>query len=149
LTKDVKSAGGTPVRLTESNLVSNVSLPTSFSLVFQILITPLTRRSFTSAHTAADSLHNERLATISAAQDTNTLYLDLNAASLNYVDAIGETASRAYSLKEGDNTHLNAWGSVVFGRVVADLLIERRKCLVKWVEGNETMSRLIREGLPA
>ncbi|KAI0467956.1 SGNH hydrolase-type esterase domain-containing protein [Xylaria cf. heliscus] len=126
LAGDVKALGGTP-----------------------LLITPLTRRSFTSPNVASDSLHEQRLATISAAETSGTTYLDLNAASLAYVDAIGETAAHAYNLKDGDNTHLNAWGSVVFGRIVADLLLEKRPDLGQWIAANETMSELIKEGLPA
>ncbi|TRX91845.1 hypothetical protein FHL15_007164 [Xylaria flabelliformis] len=126
LAGDVKAWGGTP-----------------------LLITPLTRRSFTSNNTASDSLHDQRLATISAASTAGATYLDLNAASLAYVDAIGEDAAHAYNLKEDDNTHLNAWGSVVFGRIVADLLLEKKPELGQWIKANETMSRLIQEGLPA
>ncbi|KAI0453542.1 SGNH hydrolase-type esterase domain-containing protein [Xylaria acuta] len=123
---DVKALGGTP-----------------------LLITPLTRRSFTSNNTASDSLHDQRLATISAAESAGATYLDLNAASLAYIDAIGEDAAHAYNLKDDDNTHLNDWGSVVFGRIVADLLIEEKPELGQWIAANETMSELIMKGLPA
>ncbi|KAI1749135.1 SGNH hydrolase-type esterase domain-containing protein [Xylaria castorea] len=126
LAGDVKALGGTP-----------------------LLITPLTRRSFTSNNTASDSLHDQRLATISAASTAGATYLDLNAASLAYVDAIGEDAAHAYNLNADDNTHLNAWGSVVFGRIVADLLLEKKPELEQWIAANETMSELIKEGLPA
>ncbi|KAI1159674.1 SGNH hydrolase-type esterase domain-containing protein [Nemania serpens] len=125
-TRDVRRLGGTP-----------------------LLLTPLTRRAFTAPHTATDSLHDQRLATISAARVSRTAYLDLNAASLAYVDAIGEAAAHAYNLNAADNTHLNDWGSVVFGRLVADLLLAREPGLGRWVVANETMSALIREGMPA
>ncbi|KAI1113286.1 GDSL-like Lipase/Acylhydrolase [Nemania sp. NC0429] len=114
-----------------------------------ILLTPLTRRAFTSAHNATDSLHDQRLATISAARSSRTAWLDLNAASLGYVDAIGEDAAHAYNLNPADNTHLNDWGSVVFGRLVADLLLAKRPDLRRWIAPNETMSALLRKGLPA
>ncbi|KAI1183584.1 GDSL-like Lipase/Acylhydrolase [Nemania serpens] len=126
LAGDVKLLGGTP-----------------------ILLTPLTRRTFTSPHTATDSLHDQRLATIAAAQLSQTTYLDLNEASLSYVDAIGEDAAHAYNLNPSDNTHLSAWGSVVFGRLVADLLLVEEPGLRSWITPNETMSALLREGLPA
>ncbi|RYP51587.1 hypothetical protein DL768_003094 [Monosporascus sp. mg162] len=128
LAEEVKGAGGTP-----------------------ILVTSLTRRTFTSEHQVEDSLHNERLATIAAAEATDTAVLDLNAASIDYVNAIGEAAAHSYNLKEGDRTHLNDWGSVVFGRMVADLLLrEEVGCgLRKWIRPNETLSELIRSGLPA
>ncbi|KAK8110734.1 carbohydrate esterase family 12 protein [Apiospora kogelbergensis] len=118
-----------------------------------ILLTPLTRRSFPadSPHNATDSLHNERLHTIAAAEKSGTPYLDLNAASLKYVNSIGRDAAHAYDLKEGDLTHLNDWGSVVFGHMVADLLLESEagRCLGSWIRRNETLSWAIREGVPA
>ncbi|KAI0871246.1 SGNH hydrolase-type esterase domain-containing protein [Hypoxylon argillaceum] len=114
-----------------------------------LLLTPLTRRTFTSPNIASDSLHNERLETIAAASTSNTTYLDLNAASLAYVDAIGETAAHAYNLNPDDDTHLNAWGSVVFGRLVADLLLEKKPELGSWITPNATLSALLAEGLPA
>lgn len=115
----------------------------------KLLVTPLTRRSFESDHVVADSLHDQRLATIAAAEASNTTYLDLNAASIAYVDAIGEDAAHAYNLAASDNTHLNDWGSVVFGRIVADLLLEKKPELSEWIVANETLSRLIADGLPA
>jgi hypothetical protein len=88
--------------------------------------------------------------------------LDLNAASLAYVDAIGKDAAEKYALKDGDETHLNAWGSIVFGRMVADLLeghqpsvssLRRRaedpSCFQKWIQANETMSDEIWKGTAA
>ncbi|KAI3335812.1 SGNH hydrolase-type esterase domain-containing protein [Ustulina deusta] len=114
-----------------------------------LLVTPLTRRSFESNNTATDSLHDERLATIVAAEATNTIYLDLNQASLAYIDAIGESAAHAYNLNPDDNTHLNDWGSVVFGRLLADLLLEKKPELAQWIQANETLSELIESGLPA
>ncbi|KAI0803752.1 SGNH hydrolase-type esterase domain-containing protein [Xylaria sp. FL0064] len=114
-----------------------------------LLVTPLTRRTFTSNNTAEDSLHDQRLSTIAAAEATNTTYLDLNQASLTYVDAIGEDAAHAYNLVPDDNTHLNDWGSVVFGRMLADLLLAKKSELAQWIRANETKSELIASGLPA
>ncbi|KAB5531452.1 SGNH hydrolase-type esterase domain-containing protein [Coniochaeta sp. 2T2.1] len=100
LARQVRSAGGEP-----------------------ILLTPLTRRVFTAPHNATDSLHNERLATIAAGAVVGARVLDLNLASLSYVNALGSVHAQAYNLNPTDMTHLNDWGSVVFGRMVADLLI--------------------------
>ncbi|KAI0123336.1 GDSL-like Lipase/Acylhydrolase [Xylariales sp. AK1849] len=128
LALDVKSHGGTP-----------------------LLVTPLTRRVFISEHNATDSLHNERLYTIAAAQATNTTYLDLNKYSLEYVDNIGNASAQAYDLLGygNDMTHLNAWGSVVFGRLVADLLLQKVSSLESWIVPNETLSQEISSGVPA
>ncbi|KAI0968575.1 SGNH hydrolase-type esterase domain-containing protein [Xylaria arbuscula] len=114
-----------------------------------LLITPLTRRAFTTPNNATDSLHDQRLATIAAAEATNTTYVDLNEASLKYVDEIGEAAAQTYNLNPTDTTHLNDWGSVVFGRLVADLLLGKKPELGAWFLSNETLSEEIREGVPA
>ncbi|KAI8625586.1 SGNH hydrolase-type esterase domain-containing protein [Xylariaceae sp. FL1651] len=126
LVTDIKNLGGTP-----------------------LLVTPLTRRAFTSEHNATDSLHDQRLATIAAAEATSVTYLDLNQASLNYVDEVGDKAAQVYDLNGNDTTHLNAWGSVVFGRMLADLLIEKINDLEQWILPNETLSNEIKNGQPA
>ncbi|KAI1865318.1 uncharacterized protein JN550_008366 [Neoarthrinium moseri] len=128
LALDIKSRGGTP-----------------------LLVTPLTRRSFTSEHNASDSLHNERLYTIAAADATATTYLDLNKYSLEYVNAIGNTSAQNYDLNGygADMTHLNSYGSVVFGRLVADLLLQKEKGLEKYFTPNETLSYDLQHGIAA
>ncbi|KAH7127300.1 GDSL-like Lipase/Acylhydrolase [Dactylonectria macrodidyma] len=114
-----------------------------------ILVTPLTRRNFVSEHNATDSLHNERLYTIAAASESHTKYLDLNKKSLWYVNSIGEEASHVYNLNPDDNTHLNDYGSVVFGRMVADLLLKREPRLAHWISPNSTLSAALAKGVPA
>ncbi|KAK8001574.1 hypothetical protein PG991_013796 [Apiospora marii] len=122
-----------------------------------ILLTPLTRRSFPAdaPHDVKDTLHDERLATIAAAArdptGAATTLLDLNAASRTYVNRIGRDAAHAYNLKADDETHLDDWGSVVFGRMVADLLLKSMagKCLGPWIRPNATLSQAIRDGVPA
>lgn len=128
LANDVKTHGGTP-----------------------LLVTPLTRRAFTSEHNATDSLHDQRLYTIAAADATNTTYLDLNKYSLEYVDAIGNTSAQAYDLGGygADTTHLNDYGSVVFGRLVADLLLQKLPELDAWFTPNETLSYDLANGIAA
>lgn len=61
-------------------------------------------------------------ATITVAKSIGSLYIDLNRASTNYVDAIGATDAATYNLQPTDNTHLNAAGSVVFGNLVSSLI---------------------------
>jgi lysophospholipase L1-like esterase len=100
LARQVRSAGGEP-----------------------ILVTPLTRRVFSAPHVAADSLRDERLATIAAGRTVGARVLDLNLASRGYVDALGSEDAQRYNLNPNDMTHLNGWGSVVFGRMAADLLL--------------------------
>ncbi|KAH8880828.1 SGNH hydrolase [Thozetella sp. PMI_491] len=125
MAKDVKSLGGTP-----------------------IIVTSLTRRTFNGT-VLVDSLTDVVTAARAAAGSANVALLDLNAASYKYVSAIGQAAADKYDLVEGDRTHLNDWGSVVFGRIVADLLVGQKASLGKWIRPNETLSSLINQGLPA
>jgi lysophospholipase L1-like esterase len=94
-------------------------------------------------------LHDQRLAAIEAANQTGSPIIDLNAASLSYVDAIGQEAAQVYNLSPSDRTHLNAWGTVVFGRMVADLIIRQLPYLECWITPNETLSNEIWSGIPA
>ncbi|XXG95127.1 hypothetical protein Hte_001387 [Hypoxylon texense] len=117
-----------------------------------LLTSSLTRRAFPSGqdHNATDSLHDQRLAAIDAAEATGSTAIDLNAASLAYVDAIGKTAAYAYNYGDGtDTTHLNAHGAVVFGRMMADLIIRAKPCLESYFVPNETLSSAIWNNQPA
>ncbi|KAH9889592.1 carbohydrate esterase family 12 protein [Xylariomycetidae sp. FL2044] len=121
-----------------------------------LLTSSLTRRAFPANddHNATDSLHDQRLAALAAAEATNSSFIDLNAASLEYVNEIGREASWVYNWGDdrSDTTHLNEWGTVVFGRMVADLISRDAKgrCLEeRWIEKNVTMSERIWNGLPA
>lgn len=115
-----------------------------------ILVTPLTRRSFTgSPPRIVESLADQRNATIGVALQRNSRWIDLNAASEKYCNAIGPTASWTYNLNPDDHTHLNDWGSVVFGRLVSDLLIAKYDDIGEWTVPNKTLSRELKEGLPA
>ncbi|KAK4499310.1 hypothetical protein PRZ48_009823 [Zasmidium cellare] len=120
-----------------------------------ILITSLTRRVFSgSPPLIVQSLANERAATISVAEAKNAKLIDLNIASEDYCNAIGPEASWRYNLfnatRQGDTTHLNEWGGIVFGRLVSDLLVGGfGEEFGKWTVANETLSALLREGVPA
>ncbi|KAI4868013.1 carbohydrate esterase family 12 protein [Hypoxylon rubiginosum] len=118
-----------------------------------LLTSSLTRRVFPSGqdHNATDSLHDQRLAAIDAAKATGSAVIDLNAASLAYVDAIGKTAAYAYNYGAdgSDTTHLNEHGGVVFGRMVADLIIRAKPALESYFIPNETLSSAIWNNQPA
>ncbi|OLN86867.1 Rhamnogalacturonan acetylesterase RhgT 2 [Colletotrichum chlorophyti] len=117
LAKEIKALGATP-----------------------ILVTPLTRRSFDSKGVVTNNLSNERERTIAAAKATGTTYIDLNLNSRKYVQAIGPDKAHSYNLIPSDNTHLNDEGSVVFGRLVADLLLQKQTALKQWFTPNQTLS---------
>ncbi|KAH9241062.1 carbohydrate esterase family 12 protein [Colletotrichum gloeosporioides 23] len=116
LAKEIKALGATP-----------------------ILVTPLTRRSFSNG-VVTNNLANERERTIAAATETKTTYIDLNLNSRKFVQAIGEDKAHSYNLKADDNTHLNAEGSVVFGRLVADLVLQKETQLASYFNPNKTLS---------
>lgn len=135
--------------------------PVSTTLIIpslsQILVTPLTRRSFNSTNVVTDSLANEAKATKQAAANTKAAVIDLNAVSKKYVQAIGKTeatkldadyrdARDAATAK--DNTHLNAHGSAIFGRMVADLIVGQIPDLVKWFKSDRALSAAIAAGNP-
>lgn len=72
-------------------------------------------------------------------------------------------ASYAYNLVASDRTHLNAHGSVVFGRMVADLMLGHvptisagsgadwtpAGCFTSYFGSNQTLSDLIWTGVAA
>ncbi|KAF9003982.1 SGNH hydrolase [Cyathus striatus] len=87
-----------------------------------VLVTSLTRRSFNSDGTVADALGPWANETILISQQQKTHLLDLHAASIKYVEAIGPDAAHRLNRLPDDNTHLNVNGTTVFGRMVADLL---------------------------
>ncbi|KAL0939910.1 GDSL-like lipase acylhydrolase [Colletotrichum truncatum] len=122
LANEVTAAGGTP-----------------------ILISSLTRRVF-SGGKVIQNLENERIRAEAAAAVVGATYLDLNTASTNYVNAIGNANGKLYDLSTGDSTHLNTAGEVVFGRLVADLLLEKRTDLVRYFKENKAISDKIRNG---
>ncbi|CAO2653998.1 Nn.00g107310.m01.CDS01 [Neocucurbitaria sp. VM-36] len=116
-----------------------------------ILVTPLTRRSFNSStKRVIENLSNERATTIAVAKENNVHFIDLNKASTDYVNAIGESAITPYNLDGTDRTHLSPWGGVVFARIVSDLLVEKYPIEFEEVTlKNATLSATIKAGKPA
>ncbi|EFQ27369.1 GDSL-like Lipase/Acylhydrolase [Colletotrichum graminicola] len=110
-----------------------------------VIITSLTRRTF-SGGKVIQNLETERLGAIAAAEAVGTTYLDLNTASTNYLNAIGNENGHKYDLSPGDSTHLNTAGGVVFGRLVADLLLEKREDLAEFIRENKALSIKLKNG---
>jgi lysophospholipase L1-like esterase len=113
-----------------------------------LLFTSLSRRNFNGTQLVQD-LGDVVNATREVAAAAHVGLVDLNAASRKYVQALGSADANKYNLVAGDRTHLNAHGSDVFGRIVADLLLANDRGLGRWIVRNATLSRLIREGLYA
>lgn len=111
----------------------------------KILITSLTRRNFEDGEVVQD-LADWAATTIEAAEEVGIQYLDLNKASTEYVNAIGEEDAAYYNLGGDDATHLSPAGEAVFGRMTLDLLLEARDDLGDYFEPNEELSEKITNG---
>lgn len=105
----------------------------------------MTRRQFEDGK-VIENLAEWAAATIAAADAAGAPYLDLNLASTDYMNAIGEEDAQRYNLEADDATHLNPGGEIVFGRMVVDLLVGAREDLGAYFEANEAISDKIANG---
>ncbi|KAJ7639865.1 SGNH hydrolase [Mycena polygramma] len=87
-----------------------------------VLVTSLTRRTFFDNGTIQDLLEPWAEETILISQQLDTHLLDLHAHSITYVEAIGPDAAHRLNRSPDDDTHLNENGTIVFGRMLADLM---------------------------
>ncbi|KAH6652524.1 SGNH hydrolase-type esterase domain-containing protein [Truncatella angustata] len=110
-----------------------------------ILVTPLTRRNWVDNELQQD-FKDWRGKVIAVAKEVGVKYLDLTLASTKYVKAIGEEDSQYYNLSEGDGTHLNEAGGIIFSRIVADLLLQKRSDFAGYLRANEALSDKIGAG---
>ncbi|KAF5347534.1 hypothetical protein D9758_014506 [Tetrapyrgos nigripes] len=94
-----------------------------------VLVTSLTRRNFFANGTLDDILGPWADETILISQQQKTHLLDLHAASVKYVEEIGEDAAHRLNGTPDDNTHLNKNGTIVFGRWVARVTFNARAVL--------------------
>ncbi|CAI6340771.1 unnamed protein product [Periconia digitata] len=147
---DQKETSGVTVAQYKANLL-RFAQETSNAGATPILLTPLTRRNFASSTSnVTENLVEQRAATIDVATANNIKWIDLNIASMNYVNTIKRDAASKYNLASGDWTHLNEWGGVVFARIVSDLLVEKYGGIFESVtKPNATLSALIKAGQPA
>lgn len=84
----------------------------------QIFVSPLSRRNFNSSGELEDDLREQRSATIAVATCLDADFVDLNAVSRQYLQAIGRGKASRYNLIPSDFTHLNGLGSRIFGTMV-------------------------------
>jgi hypothetical protein len=105
----------------------------------------LTRRTFSGGQ-VVENLKDWAAETIAAARDVGAEYLELNKASTDYVNAIGAQNSDYYNWGPGDRTHLNPPGEIVFGRMVLDLLLEKRQDFTTYFTSNKALSEKIKNG---
>ncbi|KAI0134762.1 hypothetical protein BJ170DRAFT_216269 [Xylariales sp. AK1849] len=100
----------------------------------------LTRRVFPSEHNTPHPLHDQRLAAIVAANETNLTTISLNAANMKSVHTVGKEAAMTFNLDGTDKTYLSDWGDCgVWPRLTADLIIEKKPCLGRWLAPNEEL----------
>lgn len=124
---DQKNTSGITLEEYETNL-ENLALDVKRVGATPILVTSLSRRNFntsTTPPTIIQDLETQRELTIEAAKNTHSKYIDLNLASVAYLNAIGPTLSDTYNLHGTDHTHLNTQGSLVFGIIVANLITRK------------------------
>jgi lysophospholipase L1-like esterase len=145
---DQKETSGVTLAAYKTNL-ARFAAEASGAGATPIFLTPLTRRTF-SGGKVIENLANETAATIEVAEANGLHWIDLNKASTAYVNSIGQAAADGYNLAQGDRTHVNAWGGVVFARIVSDLLVGKYAGEFGGVTvGNETLSKLIAGGVAA
>lgn len=105
----------------------------------------MTRRNFDDGLVRQD-LKDWRGKAIAVAKEIGIKYLDLNIASVDYVNAIGEEDASYYDLNGTDGTHLSLAGEAVFGRMTLDLLLQKRQDLGVYFESNQALSDKIANG---
>jgi len=132
----------------KSNLEGMVSDVKSSGAI-PILITPLSRRNYNSDGTINDSLFPWAGYTLDVASSTSTDSIDLLTPSIKYLEEIGETAAERLALNSDDTTHLNVDGSIVFGRMVSDLLVAAIPAIGGVTKADQTLTSQIEEGVPS
>ncbi|KAL4925339.1 uncharacterized protein BDV17DRAFT_294563 [Aspergillus undulatus] len=112
-----------------------------------IIIPPLSCRNFDShSDTIKEDFVKWHEKALAAAKDTGADYLNLITASTDYINVIGVDNAATYDLSEGDGTHINEKAGIVFSRMVADLLLEKREDLAVYISENEELSEKIENG---
>lgn len=117
----------------------------SCSYFWQIILTSLTRRTF-SGGKVIENLAEHSQAAIAAAEAVGIQYQGLNRASTDYINAIGSADADKYNLSPTDRTHLNVSGETVFGRMVADLILRGRPDLAAYIIERKALSDKIWSG---
>ena len=113
-----------------------------------IIVTSLSRRSFSSSTgKVSESLADVTAAAKAAAAKTGAAVIDLNGASIKYLNAIGADNAHTYNLIPTDNTHLNVAGSQVFGNLVAMLIDAEVPAVKKYVVPVKSVQTALEGGI--
>jgi lysophospholipase L1-like esterase len=110
-------------------------------------VTPLSRRYFSNGK-VRDTLANEGKSTIAAAEAGKFLWIDLHAESMRYLNAIGQQAAQQLNPVSADTTHLTPKATVLFGRMVADLIAAKVPSLRQSFVADPKLSSAIKDGKP-
>lgn len=112
-----------------------------------ILVTSISRRRFSnSTGKIVENLADVTAAAKAAAAQTSAYIIDLNAASMKYLNAIGPDKAATYNLNPTDFTHLNSQGSVVFGNMVAQLIDGEVEKVRKYVQPGKEIVKAFKKG---
>ena len=114
-----------------------------------IILTSLSRRKYdTSVNppVVKDDLANVREGAIEAAEAVGADWADLNTRSREYLNSIGPDNAWTYNLSEDDQTHLNEGGAIVFGGLVAELLLETFPDLGGYIQVNSDLAGALDSG---
>jgi hypothetical protein len=110
--------------------IKNLALDVQHAGGYPILVTPLSRRNYDASGLVIEDLLPQRLAVLSVAATFATgsaFVIDLNFASMTYLNRIGKGNSLLYNLVPIDDTHLNSAGGLVFGNMVSGLIVQEVK----------------------
>ncbi|KAG9186681.1 hypothetical protein G6011_09789 [Alternaria panax] len=134
-----------PAQLT-TNLVAFVNEAKKAGAI-PILVTSLSRRKYGSDGKVKLDLAAVVTAAKNAATQTGADIIDLNAASMQYLNAIGAEKGKTYDLKAGDSTHINAQGSVVFGNLVAILIKKEVPAISQYLKPVKDVQSALEKGV--
>jgi len=148
---DQKAAANISIPEFSANLAAFAAQVKSLGAI-PILTTSLSRRNFNTSLSPPSiilDLAPQVAAALSVAQSTNTTFIDLNLASTNYLNSIGQADANLYDLAAGDTTHLNPAGSIVFGYLVRNLISSLdgvSELVAGYFKVNETLDEALKSG---
>ncbi|KAI9690665.1 MAG: hypothetical protein M1820_009925 [Bogoriella megaspora] len=145
---DQKPTANIPIAQFTANLVQFVKDAKAVGAT-PILVTSLSRRNYATTSGGpriVQDLADVRNGTIAAAQQSGAAWIDLNIASVNYLNAIGPDNAYTYDLGPTDHTHLNWEGSVIFGNLVATLLDQALPSVSSYVKPQAVVAQALKDG---
>lgn len=115
-----------------------------------ILVTSLSRRKYSSSTgLISPDLAGVVADTLSVASTLGDAYIDLNKASMAYLNAVGPVNGVKYNRIPTDYTHLNPAAGIVFGNMVAELILKSAvgSAVKSYISPNATIVKDIAAGV--